>query len=296
LDHYVLTSEQLQKILRQIDQALVNHNAWYSEFIRSITCKLPTNEEVIDSEPHKKCNFGKWFYSIENEIPSTHHRFTSIEKTHKVMHQLAAKLLLESQEHDQVSVLDYDNFSKAIEDMRIELNNLKHEFETLLYEHDSLTGATTRLGILPTLKEQLELIQRGVQSDCCIAMMDLDNFKMINDSFGHPAGDHVLSSVIQYVIEQLRPYDKVFRYGGEEFIILMQQTDLTAGYTLIERLRKGIQSLSIKVEGNNLIQVTASFGVVKLDPNLSVENSIELADKAMYKAKASGRNIVNIGY
>lgn len=194
------------------------------------------------------------------------------------MHQLAAKLFLESQQHNQVSVSNFDNFSKAIEDMRTELDCLKHEFENLLYEHDFLTGANTRSSILPALKEQQELIQRVVQPDCCIAMMDLDNFKKINDSFGHSAGDHVLSSVIKYVIEQLRPYDKVFRYGGEEFVILMQQTNLTAAYNLIERLRKGIESLSIKVDDNKLIKVTASFGVVKLDKNLPVESSIEFAD------------------
>lgn len=296
MSNYILTSEQLQKILRQVDEALIKHNAWYSEFIRSLTCKLPVNDEIIDPEAYKKCNFGKWFYSRNNDIPSSHFRFELIEKTHKVMHQLASKLILDSQEHNQVSVLNYDSFSKAIEDMRVELNTLKHEFEKLLYEHDSLTGASSRLSLLPLLKEQLELMHRGVQSDCCIAMMDLDNFKKINDGLGHPAGDQVLSSVIQYVIDQLRPYDKVFRYGGEEFIILMQQTNLTAGFNLIERLRLGIEALSIKVEGKNLLKVTASFGVVKLDPNLSVENSIELADKAMYKAKASGRNNVFIGY
>ena len=296
MSHCVITSEQLQKSLRQIDQAIENHNAWHSELMRSITCKLPAKVDVLDTESHKKCKFGKWFYSIENEIPTSHPRFSLIEKTHKVMHQLAAKLFLESQGHDQVSVLNYDNFSKSIEDMRVELNNLKHEFETLLYEHDSLTGANARSSLLPALKEQLELMQRGVQSECCIAMMDLDHFKKINDSFGHSAGDHVLSSIIQYVIEQLRSYDKVFRYGGEEFVILMPQTDLAAGHNLIERLRKGIESLSIKVERKHLIQVTASFGVVRLDPNLTVESSIEHADRAMYKAKESGRNVVNVGY
>ena len=296
MSHCALTSEQLQKSLRQIDQAIENHNAWHSELMRSIICKLPAKLDALDAESHKKCQFGKWLYSIENEIPISHARFSLIEKSHKLMHQLAAKLFLESQEHDQVSVLNYDNFSKSVEDMRVELNNLKHEFETLLYEHDSLTGANARSSILPALKEQLELMQRGVQSECCIAMMDLDHFKKINDSFGHSAGDHVLSSIIQYVIEQLRSYDKVFRYGGEEFVILMPQTDLAAGHNLIERLRKGIESLSIKVEGNHLIQVTASFGVVRLDPNLTVEISIEHADRVMYEAKESGRNVVNVGY
>jgi diguanylate cyclase (GGDEF)-like protein len=295
LDRYGLTPEKLQKILTQVNQALINHQQWYAELIRSITCKLPANECDIGHEPHKKCNFGKWYYSNDNLIPVSHPSFSAIELKHKIMHEMAAKLLIESQAQSSISVMNYDDFATANEALQIELNGFKHEFENMLYERDSLTGATTRMSILPTLKEQQELILRGIQSDCCIAMMDLDHFKSINDNFGHLVGDHVLSTVIQYLIEQLRPYDKVFRYGGEEFIILMQYTDLTTAYDLIERLRKGIESLPIKIDDNVFVKITASFGVVKLDPDLLVENSIEFADKAMYKAKAAGRNRVNIG-
>jgi diguanylate cyclase len=295
LDHFDLTPEQLKKILNQLDQALINHNKWYSELIRSVTCKLPANTNDIGSEPHKACNFGKWYYSMENLIPKTHPRFSAIETKHKAMHQMAAKLLIESQECKSISIINYDNFSNALEYLRIELNDLKREFENLLYEQDSLTGASTRLSLIPTLKEQQELTKRGLQSETCIAMMDLDYFKKVNDEYGHLAGDLVLSTVIQYVIGQLRAYDKVFRYGGEEFIILMQHTDLAIGYNLIERLRIGIESLSIEVKDNVTIKVTASFGIAKLNPNSPADLSIEFADKAMYKAKAAGRNCIKIG-
>jgi diguanylate cyclase len=295
LDRFLLTPEQLQKIITQINQALINHDKWYAGIIRSITCNLPANQQDIGAEAYKQCNFGKWYYSKDNTIPIAHPKLLDIERKHRRVHQMATKLLMESEAYGQISVLNYDDFSQATEDMRASLNDLKHEFENLLYERDSLTGAITRLSIIPTLKEQRELIQRGIQSDCCIAMMDLDHFKAVNDNFGHLAGDHVLSSVIQFLSDQLRPYDKVFRYGGEEFIVLMQHTDLVTGYNLIERLRKGIESLDISVEANKHIQITASFGVVKLDSNVSVEDTIALADKAMYQAKSAGRNRVCLG-
>ncbi len=169
----------------------------------------------------------------------------------------------------------------------------EREIENSLYQHDSLTGAETRLGLLPALKEQQELIKRNAQKDCCVAMMDLDKFKDINDSFGHKMGDKVLSTIVRFISDQLRPYDSIFRYGGEEFILLMPNTDLNTGYTIVERLRGEIETLPIEVD-HEKINVTASFGLANLDANFDVEQSIDLADEAMYEAKSAGRNCVKI--
>jgi diguanylate cyclase len=170
---------------------------------------------------------------------------------------------------------------------------LEGELENVLYNHDSLTGAITRFGILPTLREQQGLIKRELQS-CSIVMLDLDNFKDINDRLGHLAGDCVLTAVVHYLIEHLRPYDKIFRYGGEEFLLFMRHTEMTPCLDLVERLRSGLDSMSIDFDGKEPIHITASFGVVLLDPDLPVETSIDRADKAMYAAKAAGRNCVRI--
>jgi diguanylate cyclase len=295
LDHFNFTSEQLRAILKQLNQAIINHSQWHSELIRSITCKLPPNPKDLGSEPHKLCNFGRWYYGIENMIPKTHPKFSAIESKHKTMHQMATNLLNESKEIKSVSVENYDNFSIALDDLRAELNDFKLELENLLYEHDPLTGASTRLSLIPTLYEQQELTKRGLQSEACIAMMDLDYFKKVNDVYGHLAGDIVLSTVINYIKDELRSYDKVFRYGGEEFIILMQHTNLETGFNLLERLRKGIETLSIEYKDNVSIKVTASFGLVILDQNQPVDLLVELVDKAMYQAKAAGRNCIKIG-
>jgi diguanylate cyclase len=294
LDHYGLTSENLQQILAQVNQALINHNHWYLSLIRSVTCKLPIDACELSHDSHLKCELGKWYYSNDNLIPRTHPKFSAIELKHKIMHQAAKELLLASQQNTTIDILVYDNFSNALNGLLFELNEFKIEIENLLYMYDSLTGASARTGILPTLKTQQELVKRGVQSQGCIAMMDLDFFKRVNDTYGHQAGDHVLSSVIRYTTEQLRQYDTVFRYGGEEFLIFLPHTDLNDGRDLIDRIRTGIESLAIKIEEDTVIHVTASFGLVTLDIDTPVEVSIKRADKAMYRAKASGRNCVKI--
>ncbi|HEU0188084.1 MAG TPA: diguanylate cyclase [Gallionellaceae bacterium] len=294
MKRYDITREELQRILAQLEQALIHHQQWHSAVLRAISCKLLADKRDLAPEPYRTCLFGEWYYSNATEHLRELPEFIALGEKHKLMHLMAAQLLLEAQKVGPVNISDYDSFANALEAMRLELSALKHELESMLYNHDALTGAITRLGILPAFREQQELVKRGLQT-CCIAMVDLDNFKQVNDRYGHLAGDQVLIASVHYMMKNLRSYDKVFRYGGEEFLLLMQHTELPAGYDLLERLREGLASLPIKIEGKKPVHITASFGLVLLDPNSPVETSIDRADKAMYLAKAAGRNCVKIG-
>jgi diguanylate cyclase len=147
--------------------------------------------------------------------------------------------------------------------------------------------------MLTRLRELRELVKRRVQQ-CCITIMDFDHFKAINDTYGHSVGDQVLSTSVRYVMEHLRPYDKVFRYGGEEFLISMPNTDLEVGLTVIERIREGLSAIVFAQDSPKPLFVTASFGLILLSPDLSVEDSIDRADKALYLAKTTGRNRAQI--
>jgi diguanylate cyclase (GGDEF)-like protein len=142
------------------------------------------------------------------------------------------------------------------------------------------------------LREQRELAIRGIQT-CSIAMMDIDRFKLINDSYGHPAGDKVLAAVAGHVMRNMRPYDKLFRYGGEEFVICLPGMGADAAFDAVERLRKGIESSSIAYDGKE-ISVTSSFGIVVLEPESTVEQSVDRADKALLAAKSAGRNCARL--
>ena len=115
----------------------------------------------------------------------------------------------------------------------------------------------------------------------------------VNDTYGHQAGDRVLVACAQYVMQHLRPYDKVFRYGGEEFVLALQNASSEVALATVNHLREGLAKMPIHHD-DILIGVTASFGVAPLDSDNSVEQSLGHADQALYAAKSAGRNRVEI--
>lgn len=290
---YDVTRDELQRTLAQLEQALNNHQEWHAALVRSLICKLPGDQRDITPEAHKECRFGQWYYGNESIKLRDHPGFIAMGEEHCQMHQLAARLLIEASAGSTITVPDYDKFANSLQRLRLEISAMQRELEDSLFNHDSLTGAITRFGILPALREQQELVKRHAQL-CCIVMMDLDRFKSINDLHGHLAGDQVLVAAVRYLMEHVRPYDKVFRYGGEEFLLCMPHTELMPCHHMIERLCAGLAALPINIGEKEPVHITASFGVALLDPDVPVETSIDHADKAMYAAKFSGRNCVRV--
>lgn len=284
--------EMLQKMIAQLDQSLYNHQQWYNSLIRTLICKLAPDQHDINPESYKECRFGQWYYSEALKDLIDHPGFKALGEEHMKMHQQTSKLLSTIHTGVTISVYDYDNFANILERMRLEIFALKRELENLLYNRDPLTGAINRISMLPILREQQEISKRENQP-YCVVMMDLDHFKEVNDAHGHAAGDTTLSSVVKCVTQYLRPYDKVFRYGGEEFLLCLHNVSLESAYEFIEGLRKGLTSLDIVVDSKSF-RITASFGINLLDPYASVEQSIDRADKAVLAAKASGGNCTKI--
>lgn len=288
-----VTRDELQGIIAQLKESLYNHQQWYGGLIRTLVCKLPPDKHDTDPQAHAECRFGQWYYGSKPEKLRSHPGFVAMGEEHQRMHHLARLLLLADDAGQTISPLDYDNFANSLERLRLEIYALERELEDSLYNRDSLTGAITRFGILPTLREQQELVKRHAQL-CYIAMLDLDNFKAINDLHGHAAGDKVLAEAVRYLIKHLRPYDKVFRYGGEEFLLCMPYTELTPGYDRVLELNGGLAALAIDIGEKEPVHISASFGLALLDPDVPVGTSIDRADKAMYAAKSAGRGCVRV--
>lgn len=286
-----ITRDEMQGFVAQLKEALYYHQQWHASLIRVLVCKLPGDKHDASPLAYKECRFGQWYFGETVHKLRNHAGFIALGDEHQRMHQLAAQLLFAAESGKPISSFDFDNFANALERLRLEISALERELEEMLYNHDTLTGAFTRFAILPALREQQELVKRKVHY-CYIAMMDFDNFKSVNDSHGHQAGDIVLASSIRYLIRHLRPYDKVFRYGGEEFLLCLPATELMPGHERINQLAAGLSAMEIELGNARKVHISASFGVVALAPDVPVETSIDRADKALYAAKSAGKNCV----
>lgn len=154
---------------------------------------------------------------------------------------------------------------------------------------DGLTGLWNRSYLDARLGTEVLAARQSGQPLCCI-MADLDDFKAINDRFGHACGDEVLRQVAKILSAAASPQDSVCRFGGEEFTLLLPDTPVWAAQRLAETLRREIERHSFEF-GGTLLRVTCSFGVSAL-PDYSPPSVVELADGALYDAKHSGRNRV----
>jgi diguanylate cyclase len=288
----MLDNNTIQVVVQQLKLAIDNHDRWYKELVRVVACRLPYDQHDVAEDAHHQCRFGQWYYNIASRDPLRDQAgFVAMGVEHKRMHQLAAKVLLASMQDGRVSPHAYDDFANSLDRLRLQLYSLVRELEESLYNRDPLTGAESRMSMLIRLREAHELVKRNVLP-CCISIGDLDDFKSVNDTYGHLVGDQVLARCVGYLLEHLRPYDRVFRFGGEEFLILMPNTNLQTAQDVIERIRQGLATLV--QDGLERIFVTASFGIALIDPDVTVEESISRTDKAMYTAKTAGRNLVRV--
>lgn len=153
---------------------------------------------------------------------------------------------------------------------------------------DSLTKIYVRRIIMEILQTDYDRYMR-YHTPCSVIMCDIDHFKNINDTYGHSVGDKVLVEVVGIMTKYLRKADCIGRYGGEEFLILLPETNKKSAAAVAERLRQKIAEQEFLQVGN----VTMSFGVVEIRPKIqSVEDLIKEADKKLYTAKHEGRNKV----
>ncbi|OIR15873.1 response regulator PleD [mine drainage metagenome] len=175
-------------------------------------------------------------------------------------------------------------------DARIKELELELEQVSELVREDQLTGALNRRGLDETIEREIKRAERG-KSAVSVALLDIDNFKQLNDSLGHQAGDRALKHLTQVIKETLRPADSIGRYGGEEFLIVLPDTDLAAGIEAMQRLQRDLTK-KFFLHNNERILVTFSAGVALRRENEDNEDLVGRADKAMYKAKQTGKNRV----
>lgn len=184
---------------------------------------------------------------------------------------------------------------QRVEDAERQINELQGELDkaSLLVRNDQLTGTLNRRGLEEAFDSEVSRAQRR-KSVLCVAMLDIDNFKKLNDSLGHEAGDGALIHLVTVIRETLRPQDTLARFGGEEFVILLPDTQLEDANKAIVRLQRELTKRFF-LHDNEKILITFSAGLTEYRRDDTQASVTKRADEAMYAAKQAGKNRVSLG-
>lgn len=188
---------------------------------------------------------------------------------------------------------------QSIDNVEALVNVYCNQCELILSaEQDQLTGiynrqAFARITAAMFSTQQTDSLEyHKLEHSACLAIVDLDHFKKVNDKFGHSLGDEVLKLFAGMVKRSLRNSDYIFRYGGEEFVIILNDTDSRRAFDILNRLRLKAESIDYPKVGT----ITISIGYVPLEKEVGISKSIDMADNALYFSKDNGRNMVSNYY
>lgn len=189
--------------------------------------------------------------------------------------------------------VELEELTHGINDMAGRLDDIYSELRKSSYR-DSLTGCYNRRKLDEDIIAAFSLAQRSGEK-LAVMMLDLDLFKRINDTYGHAAGDSVLLTTAEIMRSQLRKHEFLYRYGGEEFVIILPSTNASEAIVLAERIRVKISNKKMDVGSKTPVSVTMSIGIADNSrTDMSIKEIIDLADQALYSAKETGRNKVTL--
>ncbi|HEY9067043.1 MAG TPA: GGDEF domain-containing protein [Burkholderiaceae bacterium] len=194
---------------------------------------------------------------------------------HSLVQQTQARL---QDEHHKARDL-----ARRVDELEGEMRRLSEEVST-----DQLTKVANRRGLLQAFESERARVERGGGS-LAVGLLDIDNFKRLNDELGHGAGDEALRSLAARVSGALRPTDRVARYGGEEFVVLLPDTPVAEGQQILTRLQRSLTG-GLFMHESKQVFVTFSAGVTAYRENEAIETALERADHALYEAKRTGKN------
>ncbi len=283
---------EILRALRQLEEAASAHAEWLKDWHLYVLGRLGPDAAPEASPP--AFDFIDRFDTLRASVLGKSPEFAEFGKRLKRTREQAQRITRSVETDGRLPPADYDALIGEVHEFNGLVRHLQNDSWNRLANIDPLTGLGNRHAMTRKLTVERERQARN-QQPCCVALVDLDNFKEINDTHGHAAGDTVLRSLASLLAASIRPYDEVFRYGGDEFVVCLPNADTRGAWAIVERLRLRIARWSIPVRGEDRVQMTVSVGVAPLTGERSVDAALDAADQALYAAKRAGRNRVHVG-
>lgn len=288
----VVMTQNILNGISDIENVISKQTQWFKTWHEQVICNHILSG--FDVNTIEDIPLGAWFNSDKSKPFRNNPGFVLLgEKLEDIVAQVRVFLNATASDIPH-PVDDYTQFMNTLMDLNTQVQQLQSDAWRGLSRMDPLTGVRNRHDMMTELDVERERARR-MATPCSIAMVDLDHFKALNDVHGHVGGDMALRKVASLFAELLRPYDMVYRYGGEEFLLCLPNTDVKTAAMVLDRLRIEISKTSVlPTKDGNDVYITASFGVTEIDTIEHIVKSIEQADAALYDVKDAGRNAVGI--
>lgn len=282
-------STSADELVQFLDRAVDGLLSWCTEFHAPFVTDqhIPDATQIQNAIRHLS-PLVSWFQAHKNDTIVNQ---ASVHGLLATLHDIRDKSLRVCELGHAMSENDYRALMADMRTFIESARRLERAFAAASSDLDALTGIQNRHAMHRALAHERERLLRSGQTSY-IALADIDHFKSINDTHGHAVGDRVLAFIAGLLAQGLRAYDQVFRYGGEEFLLLLSDADADTAQQVLERLRATIESHDIPVNTDQPIKITTSFGAAPLYKGESIERTLERADQSLYAAKSTGRNRV----
>ncbi|MFT7861162.1 MAG: GGDEF domain-containing protein [Sulfurimonas sp.] len=302
-----MRKEELKSLVKQLYDDLIDaidaqenpSKEQVAEFLQDAVLTVQTiKEDEMDSVEHAKEAFTNAYKIIAEEgissYQKTNNKFLDLTEQHQ-------ENLSRYKEHSLVNV---DNITQKFEEIHSHMtteveraNNVISDLQGKIreLEQNSQLDALTKVFNRRSLDSYIHKIcEKGeIENDLHLLILDIDDFKNLNDTHGHIAGDKVLIFLSNLLRKTLRDGDRIFRYGGEEFVIVLNRIDDDSCLHISERILKLVNTNKLIYKGTTL-QITVSIGSTKYHPGDTLETLIERADTALYRSKNNGKNQMNM--
>ena len=277
--------KEIDDTVRSLNQSTDAHFRWLVKILRFIDSRNIDLPEISSDEAHLHCEFGHWLNTRLLEEREDTNFLLDINKKHIHVHQACRNLISAIEQHRQTNDV-FNLFEESLLAFTEALTHYKVHLLQLRTSYDALTGLPLRR----ILDESFASMNKELGADgLYLLLLDIDHFKKVNDNYGHLNGDIVLRSLALNISNNIRRSESMYRYGGEEFIVVLHASNDQDAVAIAERLRRDIARLET-IAGEHLIRVTFTGGLTRIHEGEALREVLERADIALYTGKKSGRN------
>jgi diguanylate cyclase len=286
-------SELLQNtdtFIAEFDAAIEAHMEWSRRILRCAVLHTSPGEDVMRPMAHTLCRFGCWFASnIQHLEVIDAGSVRRIEAVHETMHDAIRSICSDVMNGKPGQIADLVSFEKSQSELLTLLANLK----TFVLSHAAQIDHLTALPLRHNIERDFILCQKDANRNgtlLYVAMIDIDHFKRINDTYGHPAGDIVLRHLSDTLKHTLRGNDYLYRYGGEEFLWLMRCKSGEEAEHSARRTVTTVRTTPVLIPGIPHLSLTITLGLSQVGEQEDFGSAVKRSDLALYQGKSAGRD------